>query len=60
MNKAVVHICALCWLFLLRLIMHGTNINLYRICMFNRLEIRNNINFLKSFVIINHLTPNDL
>jgi hypothetical protein len=29
MNKAVVQICALCWLFLLRLIMHGTNIKLY-------------------------------
>jgi hypothetical protein len=26
MNKAVVQICALCWLFPLRLIMHGTNI----------------------------------
>jgi cytochrome c oxidase subunit IV len=26
-NKAVVQICALCWLFLLRLIMHSTNIN---------------------------------
>jgi hypothetical protein len=29
-NKAVVQICALCWLFLLRLIMHGTNIKLCR------------------------------
>jgi hypothetical protein len=28
MNKAVVQICAFCWLFLLRLIMHGTNIKL--------------------------------
>jgi hypothetical protein len=47
MNKAVVHICALCWLFLLRIIMHSTNIKLYRICMFNRLEIRNNIKLKK-------------
>jgi hypothetical protein len=30
MNKAVVQICALCWLFLLRLIMHGTNIKLLK------------------------------
>jgi hypothetical protein len=30
MNKAVVQICALCWLFLLRLIMHGTNIKFLR------------------------------
>jgi hypothetical protein len=29
MNKAVVQICAFCWLFLLRLIMHGTNVELY-------------------------------
>jgi hypothetical protein len=28
MNKALVQICALCWLFLLRLIMHGTNVKL--------------------------------
>jgi hypothetical protein len=28
MNKAVVQIRALCWLFLLRLTMHGTNIKL--------------------------------
>jgi hypothetical protein len=27
-DKAMVKICALCWLFLLRLIMHGTNIKL--------------------------------
>jgi hypothetical protein len=31
MNKAVVHISALCWLFLLRLKMHGTNIKLFSI-----------------------------
>jgi hypothetical protein len=30
MNKAVVQICAVCWLFLLRLIMHGTNIKFFR------------------------------
>jgi hypothetical protein len=30
MNKAVVQIGALCWLFLLRLIMHGTNVKLLR------------------------------
>jgi hypothetical protein len=27
MNEAVVQICALCWLFLLRLTMHGTTLN---------------------------------
>jgi hypothetical protein len=29
MNKAVVQICVLCWLLLLRLTMHSTNIKLY-------------------------------
>jgi hypothetical protein len=31
MNKAVVQICALCWLFLPRLIMHGMNIKSVRV-----------------------------
>jgi hypothetical protein len=29
MNGAVVQICSLCWLFLLRLTMHGTHIKIY-------------------------------
>jgi hypothetical protein len=35
-NEAVVQICALCWLFQLRLIMRGTNMKVTRIiCFFN-------------------------
>jgi hypothetical protein len=39
MNKAVVQICAFCWLYLLPLIMHGTNIKMSRV-------IRTRLNFL--------------
>jgi hypothetical protein len=52
MNKAVAQICALCWLFLLRLIMHGTNIKMFSSCL-ESIEFSRFSNKLKTWLTRN-------